>query len=525
MVMDVCTRLVRGLRSALWVAVLACGLGATAAEGEFQLVLGVAGVPTPDDSLYELGFGCKEGASAGFKSGEDMSIPGAPPADVNLAWFSGLSETYVTSDIRPTGFVTVWTIEARRMPAATEDLTISWTWQVRPPAGALTLEDLSTGTVRDLLVAGSYVVSSVRSLRITYEAPKPPEVAVAGNGTDIPNGDRTPSAAEHTDFGNTAPGVPVSRTFTVRNTGIGDLLCSGLSVPAGFSVTEGLAATIAPAASDTFTVRLDAATAGVFGRYVRFNTNDFDETPFFFRVAGSVSTGLVPVAPSGHFEGVVPWADAASGRGIWDLTGFYGTALGADALTMTISQDARGRITGQGTVHTASPLPVPLDITGAVAGGASSLVAKLSLKGASATASVVVTLTLALDPASRRLVGVARGMRRLGGVQTPYTGAVSFHLPGAMDGSYRLRFDLSPGTSGVGGQAQLLLSNGRSASLAVRGRTSGVLGAPLTLSLSPAAADPGARGITIGAIVTTYAGELAILQALAGDVLGQHLSW
>lgn len=525
MVIDVCTRLRRGLGCALWVAVLACGVRASAAEGEFQLTLGVAGVPTPDDSLYKLGFGCKEGANAGFKSGEDKFIPGTPPTDVNLAWFSGLSETYVTSDIRPMAFVTVWTVEARRMPAATEDLTISWTWQVRPPAGALTLEDLSTGTVRDLLVSGSYVVSSTRSLRILYEAPKPPEVAVEGNGADIPKGDRTPSAADHTDFGSTSTGAPVSRTFTVRNTGIGDLLCAGLTVPAGFSVTEGLAATIAPAATDTFTVRLNASAAGVFGRYISFRTNDIDETPFVFRVAGTVSAGQVPVSPSGHFEAVVPWADAASGRGIWDVTGSYGTALGADTLTLTISQDARGRITGQGAVHTASPLPVPLGITGTVEGGSSGLVVKLTLKGASASASVVVSLTLALDPASRRLLGVARGARRLGGVQTPYSGAVSFHLPGGMDGSYRVLFDLSLGASGVGGQAQLLLSNGRSAWLEVSGRTPGVLGAPLTLSLSPAAADPGTRGGMIGTVVTTYAGELAILQALSGKVLGQHVSW
>jgi hypothetical protein len=524
--MDAWTRLRGWLGRTLLVTVFASGLHLAAAEGEFQLTLGVAGVPTPDDSLYELGLACKGGASAGFKSGEDKSIPGTPPADVNLAWFSGLSETYVTSDIRPLAQVTIWTIEARRLPAATEDLTVSWLWKAQPPPGSLTLEDLATGATRDLLTAsGSYLVTSTRTLRITQVAPKPPEVAVAGNGLDIASGDRTPAVADHTDFGSTPVGTPVTRTFTVRNTGTGDLLCSGLSVPAGYSVSEGLAASIAPSGTDTFTVRLNATAAGVFGQYISFRTNDLDETPFFFRVAGTVSVVGAPVAPSGHFESTVPWADAAGGRGIWDLTGTYGMALGTDSLTMTIFQDARGRITGQGTLQTATALTLPLGIVGAIAGAGPGSVARLTLKGAAGGASARILLTLAIDPATRRLLGSAQGERRAGGVRTAYAATLSLHLPGGMDGSYRLLFDLSPTAAGIGGQARLLLGNGRSLQFDVSSRSPGAVGTPLTLALSPAAVDPGAKGTRLSTTLRTYAGALAIVQALSGEVLGQHVSW
>ena len=75
-----------------------------------------------------------------------------------------------------------------------------------------------------------------------------PEIEVRGNGVIIVDGDTTPSAGDHTDLGTTPVGTPVSRTFTVRNVGLCPLTTSGLTVPAGYTVTEGLAASIAAGA-------------------------------------------------------------------------------------------------------------------------------------------------------------------------------------------------------------------------------------------------------------------------------------
>ncbi len=46
-----------------------------------------------------------------------------------------------------------------------------------------------------------------------------PEIRITGNGVEIVAGDVTPSAADHTDFGMVPGGSPVTRHFTIENTG------------------------------------------------------------------------------------------------------------------------------------------------------------------------------------------------------------------------------------------------------------------------------------------------------------------
>jgi Ca2+-binding RTX toxin-like protein len=116
------------------------------------------------------------------------------------------------------------------------------------------------------------------------------EVDVLGKGVSIVDGDATAGATDDTLFGTTAAGVPVSRTFTVRNYGSLALTTSGLTVPAGYTVTEPLSASIAPGAQDTFTVRLDAASAGTYAGQVSFTNNDGNESPYNFAISGTVTT-------------------------------------------------------------------------------------------------------------------------------------------------------------------------------------------------------------------------------------------
>jgi hypothetical protein len=119
-----------------------------------------------------------------------------------------------------------------------------------------------------------------------------PEITVLGNGLSIADGDVTPSAADGTDFGSVGQGgTPISRTFTVRNDGAAALTLGAVTVPAGFTLTEGLSASLTPGASDTFTVRLDTATAGIKAGDISFTTNDGDENPFNFRITGTVIGG------------------------------------------------------------------------------------------------------------------------------------------------------------------------------------------------------------------------------------------
>ncbi len=128
------------------------------------------------------------------------------------------------------------------------------------------------------------------NIRVEAVATTAPEIEVTGNGISIADGDTTPSATDHTDFGSLVQAGPtISRTFTVRNSGTATLTLGTVTVPAGFTLTEGLSGSLAPGASDTFTVRLDNATVGTKSGDVSFSTNDADENPFNFRITGTVN--------------------------------------------------------------------------------------------------------------------------------------------------------------------------------------------------------------------------------------------
>lgn len=124
------------------------------------------------------------------------------------------------------------------------------------------------------------------------------EVAVTGlSSTNISDGDNFPSTIDGTDFGSVTQGSTVSRTFTVRNSGNATLTNSSLSVPNGYSITDGLTGSIAPGESDTFTATLDASSIGTYFGFITFNTNDSDESTFDFAVTATVES-----AASAHVD-------------------------------------------------------------------------------------------------------------------------------------------------------------------------------------------------------------------------------
>ncbi len=159
------------------------------------------------------------------------------------------------------------------------------------------------------LNAGVIVLSGSVSRLVTFtqsgggriiRGPSAPEVSVFGKLLPISDGDTTPSTTDGTNFGSVAlGGTPISRTFTVRNDSLVTLtLGTGttprVKVPAGFTLTDDLVASLAPGVSDTFTVRLNTATAGTRSGDISFANNDRDggdlvENPFNFRITGIVT--------------------------------------------------------------------------------------------------------------------------------------------------------------------------------------------------------------------------------------------
>lgn len=180
-----------------------------------------------------------------------------------------------------------------------------------------------------------------------------PEIGVTGNGQAISNGDDTPSAADHTDFGEST-GAPLTRVFSIRNTGTSALLIPAGGITLGgpgasqFSIGGiNLPATVAPGGSLGFQVIFTPASTGVHTATVTIASNDCDETAFAFQVRGE----LVCVAPSftacpNNFSvGTQPGACAAEAMYTAIATGFPQPAL---SYTLSGATQASGSGTGSG---------------------------------------------------------------------------------------------------------------------------------------------------------------------------------
>ena len=133
-----------------------------------------------------------------------------------------------------------------------------------------------------------------------------PEMTVLGNGVVITHGDRTPAAADHTQFGTvtTVTDATVDRVFTIRNDGDGDLELGADAVSLEgtrptFAVTDQPAATVAPAGTTTFTIRFNPPSPMSSNMWVSIANNDADEAPYRFRIAGTGTAAQLGVEGNG----------------------------------------------------------------------------------------------------------------------------------------------------------------------------------------------------------------------------------
>ena len=184
-----------------------------------------------------------------------------------------------------------------------------------------------------------------------------PEVTVEGNTLDITDGDTTPDPSDFTDFGSVTEGdTPITRTFTVTNDGDAELTLSGLTVPTGFTITEGLAASLAAGEIDTFSVRLETASPGTKTGQISFTNNDDDENPFNFEITGTVTPLPAPeVTVEGNDNNIV---DGDTTPDTSDFTDFGSVLQGATPVTRNFT------VTNDGDVPlTLSGLTVPTGFT------------------------------------------------------------------------------------------------------------------------------------------------------------------
>jgi hypothetical protein len=124
------------------------------------------------------------------------------------------------------------------------------------------------------------------------------EIDVLGNGVSITNGDNTPSVTDFTDFGTTPIGTPITRTFTISNTGSGNLkiklplTITGANA-SNFTITTQPSATIINGGSSNFTISFNPSSVGVKNAVLNLTSNDCDEENFTFSIQG---TGPIPAS-------------------------------------------------------------------------------------------------------------------------------------------------------------------------------------------------------------------------------------
>ncbi|MBN1290882.1 MAG: choice-of-anchor D domain-containing protein [Candidatus Latescibacteria bacterium] len=126
------------------------------------------------------------------------------------------------------------------------------------------------------------------------------DMDVLGNGNSIVEADVTPSATDHTDFGNVlVVSGTVSRTFTVTNYGSAILNLTGTpkvniagAHAADFTVTAQPASPLASGGgSTTFTVQFDPSASGLRSATISIENDDNFVAPYIFAIQG---TGTVP---------------------------------------------------------------------------------------------------------------------------------------------------------------------------------------------------------------------------------------
>ena len=119
------------------------------------------------------------------------------------------------------------------------------------------------------------------------------------------------------DFGTVAQKtIPPSNTFTVVNHGTDTLVLSGVVVPRGYLVTEGLGSALAPGTQETFTVSLNTSDAGYYGGQIRIFSTDVDESTYNISIEGTVTSQAVETLTLGIAERTI----AESGTTIAKVT-------------------------------------------------------------------------------------------------------------------------------------------------------------------------------------------------------------
>ena len=258
-------------------------------------------------------------------------------------------------------------------PNASEfSVTASPVIPVTGPTGSTTFTVQFAPTSAGAKTAALHIASNVTGTKNPYDinitgTATAPEIAVEQpSGTDIPDGGSR-------GFGSMVIGSNTSLTFTVRNSGNGNLTGLGITLDGAnaseFAVTTNPTAPVAgPSGTTTFVVRFAPTTAGSKTAALHIANNDADENPFDINLTGTAtgpeiaveqpaltdipdgggkSFGNVPVGSNG----ILTFTIRNTGNG--DLTGLVVTKDGVNATDFVVTTNPTAPVTaGASTTFT-----------------------------------------------------------------------------------------------------------------------------------------------------------------------------
>jgi hypothetical protein len=176
----------------------------------------------------------------------------------------------------PAGFILVDPLVGPLQPGASESFTVQVDTSVAGGKSGVVSFANSDSDENPFNIAVTATVNPA--------APEIPDITVRLGGNNIADNTAAPVNFGSVNQNATGP----TRTFTVINDGTGPLTIGSVVVPSGYTIVDPLVGPIAAGGSESFTVRLDSASAGTKAGDIVITSNDPDEDPFNFAISGVV---------------------------------------------------------------------------------------------------------------------------------------------------------------------------------------------------------------------------------------------
>jgi hypothetical protein len=254
-------------------------------------------------------FGSTSLTSAGFADLFNAKFTAPTAATVTSTAASGVGTTSATlgGNVTATGGATV--TERGIVWATTSNPTIANT-KVANGSGtgsfSGTVSSLPSGTLIHYRAYGINTAGVGYGADLTFTTTSAnPDINITGNSTSIADGDATPSATDHTNFGSQSVcSGTIVRTFTIENTGTANLTLSTPALSgtnaADFSVTVNPSSPVSAPGSTTFQVTFNPSATGTRTATVTVTNNDTDEGTYDFAIQGTGTDPEVNVQGNGN---------------------------------------------------------------------------------------------------------------------------------------------------------------------------------------------------------------------------------